>query len=165
MNKQPINKLQAGFSMIEVLFALVLLGMVLVGIAVLMTRSLVTAADARYREIANGLAQEVLELYHRERTLSSWDDFVIAGTGKYCVLSAAKDLNDEATFKPIILPNTACASGDGVLINGILFQREVTGRSVGGKLQASVTVAWNSGRSGGTLTQSITAQQEFANWL
>jgi len=100
-------KIQAGFSMIEVLFALVLLGMVLVGIAVLMTRSLVTAADARYREIANGLAQEVLELYHRERTLSSWDDFVIAGTGKYCVLSAA----NRSFSRTLLVPQgTVCLS-------------------------------------------------------
>ncbi len=155
--------------MIEVLFALVLLGMVLVGIAVLMTRSLVVASNARYRDIANGLAQEVVELYHRERTLSTWEDFRTDGAGLHCVLTDAKDFDTTSTFVLISSPDTECATGTGVTINGILFQRlvnaDVTDPT---KVTVTVTVSWQSGRSngaGGSATDSIVTQQEFTNWL
>ncbi|MDA1079411.1 MAG: prepilin-type N-terminal cleavage/methylation domain-containing protein [bacterium] len=164
--QSPISKqlrLQAGFSMLEVLFALVLLGMVLVGIAVLMTRSLVVASNARYREIANGLAQEVVELYHRERTLSTWEDFRTEGTGNHCVLSDAKDFDVTGTFVPVA---TQCAAGAGVTVSGILFQRLVEADTSDlSKVGITVTVSWKSGRGGGTATDTIVTQQEFTNWL
>jgi len=159
LGRAKLQRPQAGFSIIEVLFALVLLGMVLVGIAVLMTRSLVVAADARYRNIGNDLAQEVLELYHRERTLSSWTEFTTAGAGSHCVLSDAKDFSETTTFI------TGACVAQGVTVSGILFQRDVVAVSTPGKLEATVTVQWKSGRTGNLETQSIVVKQDFTNWL
>jgi len=154
-----LSRRKAGFSIIEVLFALVLLGLVLVGVAVLLTRSLVTAADARYRDIANGLAQEVIEIYHRERTLTSWSEFITAGAGSHCVLSDARRFADAG------FTNTTCADSEGVTVSGILFQREVAAVLNSDKLETIVTVKWKSGRQGGTAEDEIIARQDFTNWL
>lgn len=162
------HRSQAGFSMIEVLFALVLLGMVLVGIAVLMTRSLVVASNARYRDIANSLAQEVVEIYHRERTLHTWEDFRTAGLGTHCVLSDATHFND-TTHSDSNFTGSACTVDvQGVTVNGILFQRNVVATDNSGNVAITVTVSWKSGRSngaGGSATDTIVTQQEFTNWL
>jgi len=164
--KNHTHKQQAGFSMMEVLFALVLLGMVLVGIALLMTRSLVTASNARYRDIANGLAQEVIELYHRERTLHTWEDFRTAGLGTHCILSSAAHFND-AIHADTNFTGADCTT-EGVTINGILFQRKAVAVDNAGKLSVTVTVSWKSGRSdgnGGLAEDEIITKQDFTNWL
>lgn len=87
MIKLP-KRTQAGFTLIEVLIAIVVVGLVLTAITAGLTSSVKNAAESRYRARASTLGQEAMEVFAREKTLLGWGEFFAFfpnGTTIYCL--------------------------------------------------------------------------------
>jgi len=141
MHKSQSLHKQAGFSMIEVLMALVVVGLVLTAVAGMITNSVKARADARYRQIANEIAQDVIEKCRYEQATRTWEDFV-AGVGSECIgiSSVISKIGIDYTVNTDFFPGTTPPIVPQLLI---------------------VTVDWNSGRKGGTLKELVEVEQVF----
>jgi len=80
------KKFQTGSTIIEVLIATVVVGLVLTSVAALLTVSVKNTAQLRYRSQATTAAQSALEVFRRERGNLGWEAFYTAiQDGTYCL--------------------------------------------------------------------------------
>ncbi len=85
MNK-TIKK--AGNTVIEVLVATAVVGLILTSLALLLSNSIKNSSEAQYREVATRLAQDTMEVFRKDRNVMSWNDFLATpSNGNYCVPS------------------------------------------------------------------------------
>ena len=126
-----------GESLIEVLVAVVLIGLVLTAVASLMTSSLVRSSQAKYRELATVKGQEIIDVLRAERAKLGWAEFTTAypNNTTFCYRGSI----DQTT-------EGLCASSTEQ-IAGTDFKREftITHESSGGQVQEvaiSVEVSW-----------------------
>ena len=143
MNKYLSSNKQAGFSMIEVLMALVVVGLVLTAVAGMITNSMETRADARYRQVANEIAQKFIEQCRREQAIMKWSDF-ISQSDHECIAKGP-------VSEPLI---------------GISFSKVITVASTSTPPETytvNVDVTWSTGRNGGTEEESLEVSQVFTN--
>lgn len=143
MNKYLSSHKQAGFSMIEVLMALVVVGLVLTAVASMITNSMETRADARYRQVANEIAQKFIEQCRREQAIMKWSDF-ISQSDHECIAKGP-------VSEPLI---------------GISFNKVITVASTSTPPETytvNVDVTWSTGRNGGTEEESLEVSQVFTN--
>ncbi len=113
------KKHQLGQTIVEVLIAAGVVGVVLTGIAAGLSYSIKNSSDARYRAFATTYAQDAIEVFRREKTLLGWEAFYDAiATGVYC----ANDLPENTTEFLALQPGTCAA---GVATFGVEFTRTV----------------------------------------
>lgn len=92
-----------GESLIEVLVAVVLIGLVLTAVASLMTSSLVRSSQAKYRELATVKGQEIIDFLRGERAKLGWADFVSQyPPGNYCYRGSSMDKTACGTTTEVI---------------------------------------------------------------
>lgn len=85
MRKLPSSP-QSGQSLLEVVAAITVAGMLVMGLVVGLTWALKVSRDARARSRANKFAQEALELVRRERD-GNWGAFYARRSQTYCMAS------------------------------------------------------------------------------
>ncbi len=148
---------QAGQSIIEVLVAIAVVGVVLTTIASGLTYSVKNTAEARYRSVATALAQDAVEVFRRERSILGWESFYEVFVGApdqvYCFNTLPAN---SAAF--VALSEGACSAGFQQV--GTEFRRQVTVDPTGSILTVTVVVSWYDGDN----QRSVQVQQDFQQW-
>lgn len=88
----------AGNTIIEILIATVVVGLILTSLAVSMTSSIQNSAEAQYRESGTRLAQDVMEVFRKDKNTLSWNSFYATpASGTYCVPSSFSSITSLTT--------------------------------------------------------------------
>jgi len=155
--KHQLLTAKSGFTLIEVLLAVVIVGTVLTAIATTLTGTVKNAAESRYRTRATTLSQEGLEFFTRERQLEGWGDFQAFfpnGTTTYCVA----DLPNAGQLATLSVG--ACATGQGIDEPGVEFLRQAVvtkDPAKPGQIDVVVNVSWIDG----TLTPTVLLERIY----
>lgn len=133
----------SGQTIIEVLVATTVVGIVLTGLVIGMTFSLRNAAAAKARSLATRYAQEANEVFRRERDLQGWEPFSSTfqggATRTYCLPALPETTTEFRSLTP-----ADCSAG--TYIQGTDFTREVEVRRVSpSEVEVSTTVSWPDG--------------------
>lgn len=142
------KKFNTGSSLIEVLIAIVVVGLVVTGAMISISYSMRNSAEARYREEASQIAQDGMEVVKLRREIDSWSTFYTAA----------------GTSPRGICANVVTYSGStcNITAGNKTFTRSVTFTRAAGPPQmvtAVVTVTWPS-ESNQTMT--VTIEQQFS---
>lgn len=159
MNK--INRRLGGQSLLEVIFALVVIALVASAIVGLSTVSVRNSIHSRNNTQAKGYAQETIEWLRKKRDVGPWKKFVgFAGSiddpKSYCLTALDNDFTPEWTISGL----TACSDDD--FITGTSFTRVLRLAKAGDseKVQASVVVVWVDAQG----SHQSTIVTEFTKW-
>lgn len=146
----------AGQTIVEVLVAVAVLGLVLTAVAAMLTLTVKNAAESRSKALATQRAQEAVEVYRRERKVLGWTEFLAnVGDGTFC-LNILPTNSDE--FKA--LANGECT--EGVPEAGTEFIREVTvSQPAAGVVKIEATVGWTDGNK----SRSVVVTQQLQDSL
>lgn len=129
-------KKQRGNTLIELLVATVIVGVMLTGIAISLTYSIQREAVNRYREGATSLAEEISEYILLKRAQESWSTFFAGlSNGDYCYLSSSPALN------PLV--GTSCAPINKLGMDftpTVLITKPLPGSPE--KITAQITIEW-----------------------
>ncbi len=133
-----------GQSMFEVVMALFIMALIIVGVVFLSTNSIANSAFSRNKTIAGRYSQEAVEWLRGQRD-SDPTLFVTNATGTWCLASLS------------FTSHAACGSGS--VITGTVFKRQVVftedGSTADTIIKAEVTTSWTDSK--GTHTaKSIT---------
>lgn len=146
---------QSGQTIIEVLIATLVVGMVLTAVAATLTVSVKNTAQSRYQEVARARAQSGLELFRRERNKLGWQTFqasLVSGT--YCI----NTLPDSSMAFDALSPG---ACGNGVAVIGTDFTRDATVTVVSNdEVKVDVLVKWIDG----VLNKEVKLTQVFRRY-
>ena len=136
-------KNQTGSTIIELLISLLIVGLVVTAVAAAGTYSIKNTGEARFRQAAAGLGQEVIEKSRSEKTRLGFLSFTEAvGTNIYCFDLIPASFDDPTGTPP--MPSSGnCGTGDVVSIAGADFIREVTFTSAATTVTVEVNVSWN----------------------
>lgn len=146
-----------GSSLIELLMATAVAAIVLTAVATSMIFSLKNAAQARYRDTATTLAQDVVEFFRRERAELGWGVFVNAldAQTEVCVTGT---LTDETTLTDFV--DGPCVTIES--IGGASFKRDVTILYPDDDtVRIMVSVSWLTGEAD---WQSVSIDQVLTKW-
>lgn len=149
---------QSGQTIIEILIATGVVGLVMTAIAAGLTLSIKNTSQSKYRALATREAQEVIELYRRERSRLGWESFQSGvATGTVCL---GADLPaDTQAF--LALQPAACDAGDSYELGGANYEREVLVEAVDPtQVRLTVTVTWLDG----TTSRSVELVVELQEW-
>jgi len=151
------NQLEAGSTIIEVLIATVVVGMVMTAVAALMTVSIKNTALLRYRAAATTQAQSGLEIFRRERNLLGWESFFESlDTSVYCLNTMPANSTEF-----VALPAGECQNTIQLLGNS--FEREALVTKIDGasdaddEIRVELVLRWLDG----VRSQSVTLTQIF----
>lgn len=155
---------QRGQTIIELLIAILVVGIVVISVAVALTYSVQYTAEVRYREAAISLAQDAIEFFRSERARMGWANFTPnISSGTFCFPTIPTDLAQaNATFK-----HTCGTTEYVVLPAGPFnpnFRRQIAVSDSGGgnpQISIIVTVSWV--RSNGQ-TPSVVFRQNLRDW-
>lgn len=148
-SNRHLSPKQAGSTLIELLIATVVVGLVLTAVAMSMMYSLQREAHNRYREYALQLAQEAIEQLNFERAKQGW-----AGFAKQFADGRSQDwcfFYEWTGSRPAIMtPRLVagrCQASQVVAQYGVDFFADLTIAQSGGasKLEATVVVRGNAG--------------------
>lgn len=143
-----------GFSMIEVMIAVMVVGMVMTAVAALMTSSTKLTAESRYAGFARSKVQEALEVFRRERFLLGWNDFYNSlANGVYCYNQIPMDSD---AFKA----RAVGGCSDTFEGAGQAFKREVLVIKTGDSVEVTSHIEWQDA----TKTREISAEQIFKEY-
>ncbi|MEX0896398.1 MAG: hypothetical protein WDZ94_05725 [Patescibacteria group bacterium] len=103
----------AGSTIIEILVAIAVVGVVLTALTYSLSFSVKNSAQAEYRQIASRYAQNSIEMLRAERADRGWSDFKDAfppdNTNDYYCLRSADDLTDHELYGSTLdLTATTC---------------------------------------------------------
>lgn len=130
-----------GNTLIELLVATVIVGVLLTGVAISLTYSIQREALNRYREGATSLAQEITEFIQLRRAQEGWDNFTTAyPAGSYCY--------DPNAANPTLLPSGGGCSAISRV--GMDFEQDVAiswDASPPNKITATISLTWDTGSS------------------
>jgi len=139
-------KNQNGSTIIELLISLMVVGLVVTAVAVASTYSIKNTGEARFRQAASTLAQEVVEKSRSEKTRLGFVSFNSAvGSNTYCfdTIPAAFDNSDPDDDYSMPAPG-ACSTGETISLAGSEFTREVSFSTTPGTvITATVNVSWS----------------------
>lgn len=146
-----ITKLCAstGSTLIELIIAVMVVGLILTAVANAVTHSVKNDGEARYKQVATALGQEVIENIRSEKNkLGMVNLITILGNQTYCF----QDLPGELTTTPAA---GTCGTLEGIQMAGTDFFRNATVVSTGVglatnptdpyTLNVTVTVSWYDG--------------------
>ncbi len=158
-NFKQILKSQDGQTILEVLLAAMIVGLVVTAAAVGLTYSIKNNAEVRYRELATALAQEPIEAFRRERDKQHWTQFHAAVTSAevYCFGSSIpSDMSGFTTRAN----DATCDSFENAKTE---FRRSVAAAKPNDNtVELTVTVTWNVGDDKNE--RSITVNHWLKNW-
>lgn len=143
-NKHGVSTSERGFSLIEVLVATALTGVVLTAIASVMTASIKNAAQTGYRSRATDIAQDGQEFFSREHALNGWSTFTAPfpdGTSTYCLkeLPAAGQIAQLQPDGCGDLGSNQLTIGNGVFFREARISKDVANPN---QLGVAVIVSW-----------------------
>lgn len=143
--------LQAGQSFVEVLIVMVVVATVLTAIAAGLSFSAKNTAENQRNAVAINLAQETLEVFHRERNLLGWGSFQGAiSSGTYCF-----DTLPSTSTEFAALTDGACGANE--FVSGTNFTREATVTVSADEVAVISTVTWMDGER----EREVTVNQNF----
>lgn len=103
-------KQQRGQSIIEILIATLIVGLVLTAVASGLTLSIKNTSETRQRELANNFAQEGMEVFRKQRETAGWARFRdTLESNTYCLNSIPINFEEFTT-----MPLGECESGTAV---------------------------------------------------
>jgi type II secretory pathway pseudopilin PulG len=155
INKYFKRKTQSGSSMIEILIATGVVGLVMTAVASSLVLSVKNSAISKYKVLSATRAQEAMEVFRREKVLLGWAQFYESlSADTYCVNSLA---SNSAQFKAM---NTGTC-GDGSVIAGTSFTREaLVDITSADEIRVEIIVDWLDG----DITRSSNLIQEFKQY-
>lgn len=129
---------QRGNTLIELLIATFIVGMVLTGVAISLTYSIQREAISRYREGATSLAQEIAEYFLLERAQKGWQGFADGySNGTYCYDATSVPEVTPQTTIPVVLPCAATTS------TGMDFSPSIViTKTSSTQVHAEITISW-----------------------
>lgn len=137
---------QTGSSLIELLIAIMVVGVVVTGVAYALTQSVKNTAESRYRELATAMAQDSIDLFRREREAQGWRAFTSLFTTSqqtFCFNSFP------TTIDAAVLTNRSgqCGPGNTFQASRTTFQREIEvyTDAPSETLTINVIMTWNVG--------------------
>ncbi len=156
-----LNKIRSeGSSLIEILIATLVVGLVVTAIATGMSYTVRNSAEARFREAATMLGQDLVESFYRERNRQGWYQFTSMFTdgSTYCFSSIPEPFQAEV----LASIEGSCGASDTVSISGLSapFTREAVLDVDGETVTVTVTVSWKID----TGVRDIELVQQFKNW-
>lgn len=128
----------AGSTLIELLIAVMITGLVVTAVAATGLYSVKNSSEANYRVVATNLGQQVIELARGQRQILGFPTFQSqVATGTYC-LNVLPD--------PLVpLPAPASCGSATFSFAGVAFQRELTVESSSAEVRLEVVVSWTDG--------------------
>jgi len=133
---------KAGFTLVEVLVAVVIVGLVLTAIAAAISFSVKNSSQADYRQVATRYAQDAIDIIRQKRSDLGWNQFYT----NYLV-AGDKCLNISThTLAP--MPVGGCTGIYELSNNNVKFRRTINVDKLGGTPQSvelTVTVKWQDG--------------------
>lgn len=109
---------KTGSSMIEILIATGVVGLVMTAVASSLVLSVKNSSVSKYKVLASTRAQEAMEVFRREKVLLGWGQYYdVLSSGTYCLNSLA---SDSAQFKNM----SVAACNEDQKIAGTSFVRE-----------------------------------------
>jgi Tfp pilus assembly protein PilV len=164
--------LQSGNTVIEVLVATVVVGLILTALAVNMSSSIQNSAEAQYRETGTSLAQDVMEVFRKDKNTQSWATFTstpadnTADTTTNPSSSKVRCIPASFTVNTQLLGSTefnrsavgSYCGGYVSVINNINYYRLVSKTTSGNSVKIVVYVYWNVGTA---KERSTSVEQTF----
>src|SRR5258708_7156731 len=143
---------QLGTTLIEILIATAILGLVMTSIVAIITLSIKDAAEAKEKAVAVKYGQEGMEFFRRERQNLGWESYVKtlqddgAGSISYCLPTIPAD---DAGFAALTPGACSTANANQYVDSRQIFQRQadIVVTNNGGVLSASVNVTIKIGRA------------------
>lgn len=145
----------SGNTIIEILVATVVVGVILTALAGSMTNTIQNSAEAQYRETATRLAQDAMEVFRKDKNTESWTTFAAtpadtptddsSGGGKKRVrcIPTSFTVNTQVASSEI---NHSQISGCAAqLLNNMNYYRAVSKVTSGSSVKIVVYVYWNVG--------------------
>lgn len=136
------KKSESGQTIIELLVATLVVGLVVISVAVGLTYSIKNTSEVRYRQSASTLGQDAIEFFRQQRAIFGWNSFsaAMSGTRTYCLKTIPTSLVS------LPLPST-CSLTDTVPATAGFnpgFRREVQiiNTGPGTEIQITATVSW-----------------------
>ena len=133
---------KAGFTLVEVLVAVVIVGLVLTAIAAAISFSVKNSSQADYRVVASRYAQEAIDRIRQQRSQLGWNSF-------YSSLTAGDSCShiSSYTFKspPCTGLNYVISSNNATFTRKINIVKNPAAGSNPASVQLTVTVEWNDG--------------------
>lgn len=153
---------QKGSSLIEVLIAIAVVGLVLTGVIAALTFSVKSTSESKYRSLATAKAQEAIELFRRERSRLGWNVF-------YTTVAASFYCLDEIPSAEAGIVTKAGACGDEYTLvvpgTGLAFKREVEIVKNADSIVVKATVSWPRFDQGSeNIDRKVVIEQEIKNW-
>lgn len=141
--KTKITK--AGNTVIEILIATVVVGVILTALATSMTASIQNSAEAQYRETATRLAQDAMETFRKDKNVLSWNLFLATpATGIYCVPANFTTVSG-VSFTSANLSSISGCSAHVITQNNMSYYRAFEKSGSGNSAKITVYVYWNVG--------------------
>lgn len=148
------TKNNTGQSIIEVIIATLIVGLVLTAIASGLTLSIKNTAQTQLRELSTNFAQEGLEVFRRERNMLGWTSFAEAlDSNEYCLNILPQDSAEFAT-----MPTGECSNGTAIAGTTLTRNATVTILSAD-RIQVQIVVEWQEAYQ----TNSVEVYQVFQN--
>lgn len=139
----------AGFTLVEVLVAVVIVGLVLTAIAAAISFSVKNSSQADYRQVATRYAQDAIDIIRQKRATDGWNSFYstyLPPSGQSrCLQSNGK------------LTSTPCAAWN---TNGTNYTRVIKVDKTTGTATITVTVSWQDGSA----TRDVTVVQKLFDY-
>lgn len=148
------NRSNSGSTIIELLIAVMVVGLIITAVANAVTYSIKHTAESRYRQAGAILGQQVIEYIRSEKNrmgLLNLKNTLVSGT--YCFSLLPDTLDTTPT-------QGACGPNNTVSMAGTNFYRNVevvTATSAPYKILVTVTTSWTDGNQ----TRSVELVQEF----
>ncbi|MBP7740742.1 hypothetical protein KA089_00995 [Candidatus Woesebacteria bacterium] len=132
------KKLQQGSTIIELLISLMVVGLVVTAVAAASTYSIKNTGEARFRQVATTLGQEVIEKSRNEKSRLGFINFSnLVGDNAYCFDTVPAD------FQTSLPTAGLCGSTEVVSVAGSDFTREVTFTSTATEVVVEVDISWD----------------------
>jgi type IV pilus modification protein PilV len=129
------KKHTTGSTLIEVLVAILIVGLVITGVMLSITYSVKNSAEARYREVASQLAQDGMEVVKLRREVDEWSEFAAYAPATYCLDTSVATLNDVGSCTNNVTNSSKTFTRSVQLTKTVTTPETVT---------ATVTVSWQS---------------------
>jgi type II secretory pathway pseudopilin PulG len=142
----PRHSSQRGSTIIELLIATLIVGTVATAVAIGLTYSVKHTAEARSREVATNLTQDVLEVFQKSRNSMGWPTFYSTlTTSNRCAPSGINAIGGllSGACNPATPAHRVTVTG----LPGVNFLRDVSITKSGGSgnqmIRVEVTTSWN----------------------
>lgn len=150
-----------GNTIIEVLIAVVIVGLVLTTVASNFSSSVANSSEAEYRQVATRLAQDIIETLRKDKATQPWVTFAATpANGTYCVPTNFTAYTSLTTGANLSTMNVSCAAHVKTTTNPPMsYYRAVTKATSGNLVKYTIYVYWNSGIAG--KERSVSVEQVF----